>query len=95
MWLRLRTCPAADRVTGLDPCSVPLGCCVLEQDNSLALPAGGGHRTWWSRLYGSLASVSLPQGSLGKQQLYYNNQYVNVGEGLNVIGSTLGSFELN
>ncbi|MEQ2268201.1 hypothetical protein XENORESO_017211 [Xenotaenia resolanae] len=50
-------------VAGSNPRPVCLSHCVLGQDTSPSLPADGGQRTRWSRLYGSLASVSLPQGS--------------------------------
>ncbi|MEQ2214550.1 hypothetical protein XENOCAPTIV_011873 [Xenoophorus captivus] len=52
-------------VAGPNPRSVCLSCCVLEQDTLLALPADGGQRSQWCRLYGSLTSVSLTQGSCG------------------------------
>ncbi|MEQ2295033.1 hypothetical protein AMECASPLE_009949, partial [Ameca splendens] len=42
-----------------------LSCCVLGQDISPALPADGGPRARWHRLYGSLTSACVPQGSCG------------------------------
>ncbi|MEQ2162471.1 hypothetical protein GOODEAATRI_020068 [Goodea atripinnis] len=52
-------------------CSVRLSRCVLGQDTSSALPTDGGQRVWWCQLYGSLASVSLPQGSCGYDVVYH------------------------
>ncbi|MED6252914.1 hypothetical protein ATANTOWER_019289 [Ataeniobius toweri] len=62
------------KTAGSNPCSVRLNCCVLGQDTSPALPAIGGQRR---RLYGSPASVSLPQGSCG-YNVAYHCQCVNV-----------------
>ncbi|MEQ2240378.1 hypothetical protein ILYODFUR_014310 [Ilyodon furcidens] len=39
-------------------------------DTSPALPADGGQRAWWNRLYGSHTSVSLPQGCCGNNTVF-------------------------
>ncbi|MEQ2285616.1 hypothetical protein AMECASPLE_033795 [Ameca splendens] len=45
-------------VAGLNPHSVRLSRCVLGQDTSPVLPADGGQRVRWCRLYGSITSGS-------------------------------------
>ncbi|MED6284683.1 hypothetical protein CHARACLAT_021498 [Characodon lateralis] len=51
--------------------SVCISCCVFGQDTLPSLPADGGQRARWRRLYGSLAPVSLPQGSYGYNVAYH------------------------
>ncbi|MEQ2279561.1 Membrane-associated phosphatidylinositol transfer protein 2 [Ameca splendens] len=57
-------------VAGLNPRTVRFRRCVLGQDTSPSWPADGGQRARWHRLYGSLTSVSLPQGSCGYNVAY-------------------------
>ncbi|MED6276403.1 hypothetical protein CHARACLAT_002702 [Characodon lateralis] len=53
------------------PYSVCNSCSVLGQDTSPSLPADGGQRARWHRLFGSLTSVSLPQNSCGYHAPYH------------------------